>query len=165
MANIKARAELAALRPVAKESDAVSDALRDELKAIEGELADLRLGVAVVLDECFLVEERDSRTESWRDSEFNECIVTQEYGVMSHHRVAYERHGQEKRWRLVAKRYEKYSGHRRFRRDEEILVETTPLLEVGREVRIAAAEKLGDLLALLRARATKRTAAAREVIS
>ena len=134
----KARPHLESLSRLAPQLNKATDLYVDELKEIEKELNKLNLGTAVELSAW--IETGNSKTEYDDDGE----AVGVFYDAWT---LGY---GKDDRgeWHLLIRKYKVPSvPSGTYPNPQDILEEdTTPLLQASRDLRIAAAEKIPDLL-------------------
>jgi len=118
-----ARRHLEALAPLAEELNAASDLVTDELRAIQERLVALNLGVEVVLDKAL------DGPELPENAGPNDYVVN--------HCLGFGRHGRG--WALLAHEVRKTVF-------DDDYTDVVPLLESTRDLRIAAAEQIEELL-------------------
>jgi len=139
----EARARLAELVPLADELNKASDLFAAELTALEADLARVGISMDVELETPFFEEHRrreyDERTDEYIRSFVPEYCLA--YGKWAN-----------KDWRILVRRLERDSD------DKATLTWTKPLTDVSRELRVAAAGRVGDLIAAI-ASAAKETVA------
>jgi hypothetical protein len=130
-----ARNHLKNLAPIARQLNQATNDFTDELRAIEDELARLKLGLDVTLEETVLI---------WGDmvEEFNEVDeTTLRYRENLH--LGYGRTGSvERPWGFLVRTFRVYE-------DSKVFVSDAPLLDSSREIRMAAAGQIDLLLATL----------------
>lgn len=143
------RNRLAALEPVAAELNRASDAFSEELKQLEDELRKLNVGIDVTLRPAFysdrpeMVEKGEHRHVELRYSDYF---------------LAYGKVGSL--WRILVREDFVFLDPASMTTDTPDLPgEERPLLESPRELRLAAAERIGALLDLISEEAKKKTEA------
>jgi hypothetical protein len=164
----EAKAKLQVLQPIAARMNEVSDVLRDEIKEVEEGLAKLSLGIEATYFQPF--DESQPATEIvWANAYDVETGDRLEQPVQTEVVVKYVNHLSYRKhkgsWRLVV-------VTSRCRR-EEVAVEkhewdpveekVVPLLEAPRQLRIAAAEFIPELIDQLRHDAERGIAALSKV--
>jgi hypothetical protein len=131
----RARRQLSELASIAEELNRASDAFTKELATIEAELEKLNLGLEVMLP-------RPLMSGDWElEREDDGSETGKKIRLIDH--ICYGRYGP--RWRLLVRMYKEYEDEAA----EDELMDTTPLVQASRDLRIAAAERIGDLLELI----------------
>jgi hypothetical protein len=137
-----ARKKLSKLAPLAKQVNDATDAFMRQLRLIEEELEGMNLGVAVTLRRPL---ETGELIQEPADIEGRQPLP---YRCNKY--LAYGRFGDE--WRILVITYREYQES-----DFDAVFESQiPLAESPRDVRIAAADQIDDLIDLLAAEATGR---------
>jgi len=144
-----ARSRLSALAPIAEEVNKASDAFTEELRTIETELAKLNLGVEVTLRNPLIGGDFHEQ-----DDESNDRLVAR-YRFDTF--LAYGKHRSQSAWRLLVRKY-RVDVDSEDDVVREVLLSEKALLEASRELRIAAAGQIDQLLeAITEEAATKAT--------
>lgn len=130
-----ARRQISKLVPLADQLNSASDNFTRELKTIEAELQKLNLGIDVVCERPLVLGEAIHEVD---DSGKRAFVVCRENEYLGYGQIGSE-------WKLLVRRYRDY---------EEpdlgsILLEGTSLLKSSRELRIAAAGQVEELVALI----------------
>ena len=132
------RQQLRNLAPLAEEINAASDIFTDELRVLEAELNELNLGVDVTLEPPLIPEDDRNEEDGFTFTSPYTCL-------------AYARYGTE--WRIVLRAP---AGSRKTQESSGAVGSKVtsstgmkPLLEASRELRIAAAGRIGELIALI----------------
>jgi hypothetical protein len=140
------RQRLDDLAPLAAELNDATDAITERLKAIEGEMDRLAIGLDVRVDAPLVSREMDS------DEAARVPVLEEEFEgvegppadapVVESSYLAYGRHSD--RWRLLVRRCLERKG----RDDEWVLITSRdfPLVSASRDLRLAAWEQIDDLL-------------------
>jgi hypothetical protein len=150
----KARPRLEKLAKLAPQLNEATDRYMDELRAIEAELREMNLGLAIELDSPL--------KSSAGKIEIGEDIDGEDIGVVYHEawHLGYERIDSNI-WGFVVRSYKVYEPPD----DEEQYQERNviPLLKASRELRLAAAEQIPTLLEEIEKAAQRKIAALKEV--
>lgn len=147
-----ARPHLNKLAAIAQELNAASDAFTEELKGIERDLAKLNVGIEVEVG----LKNGDTRVDPDDGRPYETRWL-----------LGYKKLGDE--WRVAVTEYVIYNPNApenvidRSARPEWRLVNEKPLLQASRELRIAAADKVEELLAAITKAAAERVASLRKV--
>lgn len=151
------RSRLDTLSDLASQLNKASDKYTAELKAIEAKLLSLNLGLEVVLSLPIKELPWEIRAFSAGDDE----VSWRRYKTKFH--LGYAKHKDEV-WRLVIRKYEVVEAAA-LMEDEigETLINEIPLLEASRELRIAAADQIPDLLRVLEETTTETLDALKKV--
>lgn len=148
------RNRLAALEPVAAELNSASDAFSEELKQVEGELRKLNVGVDVTLRPAFHSE----RPEMIETGEHRHVELRWTDSFLAYGKVG-------NLWRILVRQEFVFMDPGSMTQDTpELPGEERPLLESPRELRLAAAEKIGALLDLITEEAKKKTEAVKQIL-
>lgn len=159
------------LARVAKELNTVSDQVSDSIRAVEDRLRALGLGVAVQLDSPMLSEDLGERqlhdTQEFleiQESSGLPASTTESDVLVQSARKAYLAHAKlAGAWRLVVREYRCEWFRLRNDADDATpytrdLVSERPLLDSSRDIRLAAAGQIDDLLVAIEHAAQERIA-------
>lgn len=150
-----ARPHLKVLANLATQLNEASDRFTEELKAIEADLARLNLGIEVVLGDALAVTDLEEEELEGRDGEW----YTETYRSRQH--LGYGKH--DGAWEILLLEYRTAYDDTGQMKVSEKLLRKTPLLEASRDLRIAAARQILDLLALIEETAKRKLAALKKV--
>jgi len=147
--------KLAALKELAAELNDVSDAFTEELKRVEAELNEMRIGLDVELDD-FIWKGNVEHCEGDHPSGERHEWTTQNATVLA---FGQDRFGN---WRLLAREY--VCSTRNDPDGEWQQTGERPLLESPREIRLAAAGHVGKLLDKIAEEGKKKATALRSAV-
>ncbi len=153
-----ARPLLKTLAKVSADLNEASDRYTEELKTIEAELEKMNIGIEVWLDHA--LKETD-----WEEEE-KETPQGDEY-VKEYFHAWYLGYGKHQgQWRLLLYQYRqtpKPGWAKEAGMYEDTLVDKAPLLDSSRDLRVASADHITDLLAKIGEEAKHKTEALRKV--
>lgn len=154
MVKESARPHLKALSKLSTELNKASDQYTKELESIEAELSSLNLGLELTLSGWI------HASDAWEDEEEDRDGDLRTFTIHDKSYLAYGKHRGE--WHLLVKTYRITENHPQTG-DSEALIETVPLLQASRDLRIASAGRILDLLGALQEEANKKIAALKKV--
>ena len=150
------RARLDDLAPLATQLNSVTDAITEKLRAIDGELDGLAIGLDVCSDDPLVsrtLESDEAAKHPVLDEEFEGADgPLADAPMIENSYLAYGRH--QDRWRLLVRRCVERKGA-----DDTWVVVTSrdfPLVGASRDLRLAAWEQIDDLLAEIANRTTRK---------
>jgi hypothetical protein len=159
-----------ALTKAAADLNAASDALTAWLREVEDRLAALRLGVGVILDKPLF----DAPDDTEEEPESMEELDQDGEGFLYHGTAHYLGYGKVgTRWRFIVRSFESawvwcpgtvFVGDSEVGWDDRKNVREKPLLDSSRELRLAAAKQIGELLDVITARAREHVDSLNQVI-
>jgi hypothetical protein len=138
----KSRPHLESLSKLASQLNQATDRYMNELREIEAELNSLNIGLDVELKEPIMEGKKIEELDQYQEPS----------GVVYNRswRIAYGRYSHNN-WALLIREYTVYSDERGWCQEEE-----TPLLSASRELRIAAADRIPNLLKQIEAEIQKK---------
>jgi hypothetical protein len=148
----EARRHLATLGPLAKKLNAASDEFTEELRTIEADLRKLNVGLEVMLDRPLVFGDLKDEVD-WDTQE------TKSYCCNSY--LAYGRGGKE--WMLLVRTFRDYEDAN-GNETRSVLMSETPLLGASRDLRMAAADQIEELLKLITDEANAKIDSLKKVI-
>ena len=154
MVQESARPHLKALSKLAADLNQASDRYTEELKAIEAELNSLNLGLELTLSGP--ISESDLQVNEWED--YGELRSLTFYDCWY---LAYGKHRGD--WHLLVRKYRVTTDDSGKNTISEKAIETLLLLQASRDLRMASAGRILDLLAALQEEAKEKIAALKKV--